>query len=91
MNTILSLCPASNVFTVKDALSCSRVFVLIFTPGRIVDTINRCRVPLINRNIGVRQGNVFQIDRQTIELTKSRRQIGERCYRLLVSCNSFQI
>ena len=39
------------------------VFVLIFTPGRIVYTINRCRVPLINRYIGVRQGNVFQIDR----------------------------
>ena len=73
MNMILSLCPASNVFTLKDVLFCSRVFVLLFTPGRIVDRINRCRVPLINRNIGVRQGNVFQIDRQTIERTKSSR------------------
>ena len=35
----------------------------IFTPGLIVYTITRCRVPLINQNLDVRQGrvNVFKI------------------------------
>ena len=56
---IFCLCVQPAMFSHLKTPYLAGACLLIFTPGRIVYTINRCRVPLINRYIGVRQGNVF--------------------------------
>ena len=56
-------------FTLKTPYLVRECLFLIFTPGLIVYTTNRCLLPLINRYLGVRQGrvNVFQTDRRLNE------------------------